>query len=150
MTDEDPGLAWRKLITDWHLKAGMPGCGCDDDTGDDKFCADSVAYADRLLGERPDPVPDGAPDKWQHDLWVAAWGRNMPLIVDDLDYRLPRPPDGLRWLGTRMLVGGQRLIELALLRFDEHKVVVLSRDRAVAEPGLVLDRARQILQRPTE
>lgn len=147
MSDDDALTLWRNLITQWHLDAGLPGCGCDDDTGDGDFCAASRAWADARYAERDDPALTGPTDRWNHDVWVAAWGRNMPLIASAADYRLPMAPDGMAWLATRVLVGGQRAVELVLYRLGEHRLSPVAHARVLAEPSTVLARAQAILQK---
>lgn len=145
--DKNAVLAWRNLVADWHLKQGMPDCGCDDDTLSHQFCPASVAWADSRLAERRELPLDSPPDRWNHDVWVAAWGRNAPLIADDLDFRLPKPPAGLTWLVTRMLVRGQQAVEVALLRLSDSQVTTLNRIRSTPDSGAVAECARRMLQR---
>lgn len=141
-------LAWRNLVTEWHLNQGLPDCGCDDDTADDGFCAPSVAYADLRIGDLPDPALTGPPDPWQHDTWVAAWGHNAPLIASLSDYRLPMPPIGMSWLVERLLVGGRKAVELVLFRTDEKDATtVLGRCRSLPDPDEVVRHAGRMLQR---
>jgi hypothetical protein len=145
---DDP--SWRNLVADWHLERGVPDCGCDDDTSDDGFCAPSAAHADLLTGSRPDPLLAGDPDPWNHDVWVAAWGRNMPLLASLMDFPLPEVPAGLSWLVERMLIGGRRVVELVLLRTDEKDATtVLGRFRALPDPEAVVEHAERMLQQFT-
>lgn len=148
MTFEDlnDDLAWRNLVADWHLRQGMPGCGCDDDTADGDFCADSKAWADDRFAARPDPRLDGPPDPWNHDVWIASWGHNAPLIASDNDFRVPSPPTGMSWLLTRMLVGGRQAIELSLVRLHPDRLQTIATARLAAEPSTVIARARGILR----
>jgi hypothetical protein len=143
-------LAWRNLIADWHLRQRSPlPCGCDDDTEDGDFCADSVSWADEEYAARTDPDLVGPPDPWDHDIWVASWGRNAPLIIGDDDFRVPAAPDGMGWLLTRLLVGGIQAVELSLFRFAEDRLVppvAVARGRVFAEPSTVAARARRMLQ----
>lgn len=149
MTPDDltAALAWRNLVADWHLKQGMPDCGCDDDTTDGDFCDDSKTWADARFVERDDPALIGPPDAWNHDTWKAAWGRNAPMIASDIDYRLPKPPAGLAWLAKRVLVGGRCAVELVLYRLGENRLTSLAHARVDAEPTTVTARARAMLQR---
>lgn len=148
MTPEDLTdlLVWRNLITQWHLDQGLPDCGCDDDTDDEDFCEASRAYAEERYADRPTPELDGNPDQWNHDVWVAAWGRNAPIIVGDNDFRLPKAPEETSWLLTRLLVGGRQAMELSLVRLTKNKLVTLSRARVPAEPTTVAAKARRMLQ----
>jgi hypothetical protein len=95
-----------------------------------------------------DQVPEisGDPDPWDHDTWYAAWGYNAPMIMEYNDFRIPPPPDGTGWLMTRMLVRGQKTVELALVRSQDQEIVVLARSRTVPEPSTMVARAQQILQ----
>lgn len=147
--DETALLFWRNLITQWHLDAGLPDCGCDDDTGDGDFCPASRAFADEHYADRPDPRLEGEPDRWDHDVWVAAWGYNATAVVSDNDFRLPRTPEGTAWLLTRLLVRGRKAMELALIRLGEHRTSTVTRVRVEPEPTTVAARARRILQRLT-
>ena len=98
----------------------------------------------------PDPPLAGDPDPWTHDSWVAAWGRNMPLLASPTDFRLPTVPAGLSWLVERMLVGGRRAVELVLLRTDEKDATtVLGRCRALPDPEAVVRHAERMLQQFT-
>lgn len=146
MSDDTALTFWRNLITQWHLDAGMPDCGCDDDTGDADFCEASRAWADGRYADRPTPELDGPPDPWTHDVWLAAWGRNAPLIADDRDFRMPAAPEGTSWLVTRMLVRGRCVVGLALLRLAEDKMSTLASARVEAEPTTVAAKARRMLQ----
>lgn len=143
--DDNDLIAWRNLVTQWHLNQGMPDCGCDDDTPDTEYCQPSIDYADRHFASRPDPSLDGEPDPWTHDVWIAAWGRNAPLIASASEFRLPMAPVGMSWLATRILVKGRAAVELFLLKLGEHKMTTVARARTVAEPSTVAARARQIL-----
>lgn len=146
--DLNAALAWRNLVADWHLRQEVPlACGCDDDTPDHRLCAPSVAWADVQFAARPEPDLEGPPDRWNHDMWVAAWGRNAPLIADDRDYRLPAPPENTSWLVTRWLVRGRCVVRLALLRLGEDSVSTLASARVDAEPTTVAARGRAMLQR---
>lgn len=145
--DDDTGvLAWRNLITQWHLDQGMPDCGCDDDTPDHEFCASSVAWADAHYVEHDDSELAGPVDKWDHDIWVAAWGRNAPLIASAADYRLPMAPKGMAWLATRCLVRGQCAVDMVLYRLGKNGLAPVAQARVPAEPTIVLARARAMLQ----
>ena len=144
--DETALLFWRNLITQWHLDAGLPDCGCDDETPDHRLCASSVAWADARFSERDDPDLAGPTDRWNHDIWKAAWGYNAPLIASAADYRLPMAPGGTAWMASRVLVGGRCAVELALYRLGEHHLVSLSPARVPAEPCTVQARARSMLQ----
>lgn len=144
MTDDD--LAWRNLVADWHLRQRSPlPCPCDDDTEDGDFCVPSTEWADQEYAARQDPTLAGPSDPWNHDIWVAAWGRNAPMIALDT-YRLPRPPEELTWLATRILVGGRQAIELSLLRLGGERLTTLGRARADAEPSTVAARARRMIR----
>ena len=147
MTFEDlnADLAWRNLVPDWHLKRGMPDCGCDDDTADADFCEDSKAWADTCYADRDDPSLAGEPDRWSHDSWKAAWGTNATMIASDLDFRLPKPPAGMSWLAIRLLVGGKTAVDLALYRLGTDRLVKLAQARVCAEPTTVAARARSML-----
>lgn len=149
MSDHDDDLLWRNLVVQWHIDRGMPGCGCDDDTPDHRLCASSVAWADARFCERDDPALAGPVDPWNHDSWVAAWGRNATLIADDQDFRLPTPPKGLAWLATRVLVGGRCAIDLVLYRLDRERRITVVQARVPAEPTTVSTRARSMLQQLT-
>lgn len=144
--DETALLFWRNLITQWHLDAGLPDCGCDDDTADGDFCTASRVWADERFAEREDPTLAGPADSWDHDMWVAAWGRNAPLLASASDFRLPVPPEGMEWLATRLLVGGRCAVELALHRVAGERLALLGRARVFAEPTTVLARARRMLE----
>ena len=144
--DETALLFWRNLITQWHLDAGLPDCGCDDDTTDADFCPDSVSWADEQYADRDDPDLSGPVDSWSHDVWRAAWGRNAPLIADLNDYRLPLAPAGTAWLATRCLMGGRCVVELVLYKLGEHRLAPLAHARVFAEPTTVQARARALLQ----
>lgn len=90
---------------------------------------------------------DGDPDPWSHGAWVAAWGRNAPIVVSPTDFRIPMPPPGMQWLLTRMLVGGTKVVDIALMRtIDSGPVITISHSRSVAEPELVVAKARRIMQ----
>lgn len=145
MPDEDI-LAWRNLVVQWHTEHGMPDCGCDDETPDHRLCPPSVAWADARFSERDDPALAGPEDAWNHDVWKAAWGRNVTLIASDTDYRLPRPPEGTSWLARRLLVGGRPTVELLLYRLAANRLAVVSRARVQAEPSTVQARATVMLQ----
>ena len=93
-----------------------------------------------------DSVLNGPEDPWNHAIWVAAWGRNAPLVASDSDYRLPRVPEGMGWLPRRLLVGGRTVIELSLLRPGGDRVDVVGRARVRAEPSVVEDRAGRMVQ----
>lgn len=144
--DETALLFWRNLITQWHLDSGLPDCGCDDDTGDGDFCPASRAWADKRFAEREDPDLAGPEDRWNHDIWVAAWGRNAPLIAADNDFRLPMAPSGLAWMTRRLLVGGRCAVDLVLYKTGEHRLAPLARARVPAEPTTVLARAQSMLR----
>jgi len=145
--DETALLFWRNLITQWHLDAGLPDCGCDDETPDHRLCASSVAWADARYSERDDPKLSGPEDRWNHDMWKSAWGRNAPLLASPADFRLPMPPDGAAWLVRRLLVGGQCAVELLLFRQDEKMTPLLGRVRVQAEPSTVIARAQVMLHK---
>lgn len=144
--DVDLLTFWRNLITQWHLDAGLPGCGCDDETEDADYCVESVLWADDRLSNRDDPALAGPADRWDHDTWKAAWGFNAPMIAGDLDFRLPVPPAGTSWLVTRILVRGQTAVDLALYRLNEHRLVSLATARVVAEPTTIQTRAKAMLR----
>lgn len=140
-------LAWRNLVADWHLRHGMPDCGCDDDTADHDYCPPSVAWADGRFSARPDPKLAGTADKWDLSAWIAAWGRNAPLVASPTEFRLPVPPSpDLTWLATRILVNGIQAVELSLLRLTDVGFSVLERVRVDAEPSTVAARAKVILE----
>ena len=147
MTDLNEDLAWRNLVTDWHLRKGMPDCGCDDETPDADFCDDSKSWADARFADRDDPALAGPPDHWNHDTWKAAWGGNATMIASDLDFRLPKPPAGMSWLAVRVLVKGRTAVDLSLYRLGEESLTTLAQARVVAEPTTVATRARSILAR---
>ena len=145
--DETTQKAWRDLVADWHLKQEVPlKCECEDETDDAELCAPSVTYADTQLDLQSVAALDGAADAWDHGTWVAAWGRNAPLVVSPNDFRIPTPPLGMTWLVTRILVGGVKVIELTLMRSGDGPMVTVSRSRAVAEPEAVVNRARRMVQ----
>lgn len=143
---ENAGLAWRNLITQWHLDQGMPDCGCDDDTPDRQFCSASVAWADATLESLPPEHLQGPSDPWDHDMWVTAWGRNAPIIVSESSFKLPPAPEGMTWLMKRLLVGGCTAIEVALIRLRRDSLATLGRCRALPDPDSVAAQARRILQ----
>ena len=89
---------------------------------------------------------DGPPDPWDHDSWVAAWGRNSPLVLSPNDFRIPNPPMGMSWLLTRMLVKGQKVIDMALVRVGEDETTTVARGRVVPEQDAVADLASRIVQ----
>jgi hypothetical protein len=146
--DKDSQTTWRDLVTDWHLNQEVPvSCRCGDETSDDKLCAPSVTYADARLDLDTVAALDGTPDAWDHKTWIAAWGRNAPLIVSPNDFRLPVPPLGMSWLVTRILVGGVKVVEISLMRSGEDgPAVTVSHSRSVAEPEAVATRARRMVQ----
>lgn len=146
MTSEHHDLAWRSLVVEWHAARGMPDCGCDDDTPEDKLCPDAVAWADQQLGHLTDPALEGPPDKWDAATWTAAWGHNAPLIVSDRDFRLPKTPAGMNWLVTRMMVRGVKVMDVALVRMANGNVITMGRGRVVPEPDAVFAKANDILQ----
>lgn len=147
MPDDETALVfWRNLITQWHLDQGLPDCGCDDDTADGDFCPESQAWADERYADRPDSRLEGEPDRWDHDIWVAAWGYNATTVVGDNDFRLPKTPEGTAWLLTRLLVRGRKAMELALIRFGEHRMATVAHGRVEPEPTTVAAKARRILQ----
>ena len=143
--DENAELAWRNLVVAWHAERDTD-CGCDDDTPDNKFCAPSATYADEQFAHLPDPALEGPPDKWDHDIWVAAWGYNATLVVADRDFRLPAPPREMMWLLTRMLVRGVKVIDIALMKLGKNNVTTLAHGRVVPEPTTVAAKARKMLQ----
>ena len=145
--EPDTDLVWRNLVADWHLRQPVPlDCGCDDDTGDGDFCAPSVEWADEEYASRPDPALSGAADPWDHDVWVAAWGRNATVFTNYGDYKIPSAPEDLAWSVIRVLVGGVQAVELSLHRFAEDQLIPVLRSRVVAEPSTVVARARRMLQ----
>lgn len=140
-------LAWRNLIVDWHLRNGMPDCGCDDDTPDHDYCPPSVAWADGRFSARPNPKLAGPVDKWDLSAWIAAWGRNAPLVASPAEFRLPAlPSPDLNWLAARIVVNGIQAVELSLLRLTDVGFSVLERVRVDAEPSTVAARAKVILE----
>lgn len=143
--DQTALLFWRNLITQWHLDQGLPDCGCDDDTDDAGFCPESRAWADERFAEREDPDLTGPADRWNHDIWIAAWGRNAPVVASAADFRLPMAPAGLAWLARRLLVGGRCAVELVLYKLGEHRLAPLAHARVLAEPTTVQARARAML-----
>lgn len=149
MTDDGKDLlSWRNLVADWHLQKGMPDCGCDDDTDDGDFCRPSVEWADARFADRDDPALLGPEDRWNHAVWVAAWGRNAPMIAEPIEFRLPGPPEGLLWLVRRIMVGGRCAVELVLYPKGDHCLsAVVSRARVEAEPSTVLARAGAMVSR---
>lgn len=146
MTDENADLAWRNLVADWHLSQGIPSCGCDDDTPDGDFCEPSRRWADEQWAGREVKELAGPPDPWNHDIWVAAWGYNAPIVVSPNDFRVPGAPKGMSWLITRMLIRGQKAIEIELVKLGEERFTTLSRSRVEAEPTTVVARSRKMLQ----
>lgn len=137
-------LAWRNLVVSWHQDNPDTGCGCDDQTSNSALCSESTMWADQRVPDESRPVfPE--PDPWQHDLWVAAWKRNAPVIVSDLDYRIPSPPTEMSWLLTRHLVRGEKVIELRLLRPDSDYELV-TRRRSEADPDSVISCAREMVE----
>lgn len=145
--DEDD-LSWRNAAVQWHLNQTVPlECGCDDDIPDDALCQRSVDYAHGLCAARPDSALAGDPDPWNLEMWVAAWGCNIPLLASPADFRLPMPPAGMAWLVERLLVGGRKVVELVLLRTDEKDATtVLGRRRVLPEPEAVIQHAKGMLQ----
>lgn len=143
-------IAWRNLVTQWHLDRGLPDCGCDDETNDEDFCELSRTWADERYADRATPELEGKPDQWNHDVWVASWGRNAPIIVGDNDFRLPKAPEEMSWLLTRLLIGGKKAMELSLVRLTKNKLVTVERARVFPEPTTVAAKARRILQRLTD
>ena len=148
VSDDDNSLTWRNLVVQWHLDQSVPlECGCDDETADDKLCESSVRYADlHLPGPDGTTELDGPPDKWNHDMWVAAWGRNAPLVLSPNEFRLPKPPTGMSWLATRMLVRGQKAIELALMKIGEKQMATIAHARIAADEDIVVEKARRMMQ----
>ncbi len=144
--DENAAMFWRNLITQWHLDAGLPDCGCDDDTPDHRLCPPSVAWADATQHDTPPGHLQGPADRWNHDIWVAAWGRNLPIIVSDTSFRLPPAPEGMTWLMTRVLVGGCTAIEVALIRLRRDSLTTMGRCRSLPDPVSVATQARRMLQ----
>lgn len=101
---------------------------------------------DEPRDEKLDPL-NGEPDPWSHDAWIAAWGRNAPLIVSPNDFRIPMPPPGMQWLLTRMLIGGTKVVDITLMRnLDSGPVVTVSHSRSVAEPEPVVTMTRRMVQ----
>jgi hypothetical protein len=144
---EESQKAWRNLIADWHLRQKVPmPCRCEEDTSDAELCASSVKYADTHLDRNSVAELDGDTDVWEHASWVAAWGRNAPLVVSPNDFRIPNPPPGMSWLVTRILVAGTKAVEMALIRTGDGPMVTVARSRSVAEPDAVVARARLMLQ----
>lgn len=153
MTDDDIRdlTAWRNLVADWHLRQQMPlDCGCNDDTEDHEFCSPSTFWADEEFAARTAPELDGPPDKWNHDIWIAAWGYNATVYADYNEYKLPVAPKDLSWLATRMLIGGRQAVELAIFQLTENRLIQLCRKRADAEPSTVAALARRMLQETTK
>lgn len=148
MTNDDTAdLAWRNLITQWHLDRGVPDCGCDDDTADGDFCQESKTWADERFADLPVPEIEGPPDFWDHDIWVAAWGYNAPMVISLKELSgIPPAPAGTSWLLTRMLVRGVKAIELMLVRMGRDSLVTVARGRTVAEPTTIAAKARRMLQ----
>lgn len=146
MANEHRNLAWRNLVADWHLAQGEPDCGCDDDTPEDDLCHKSQEWADQRIGMTTSSELDGPPDKWSHDIWVAAWGKNETLVVQDRDFRLPKPPAGTNWLLTRMLVRGAKAIEVSLMKTTKEAVTVMGRGRVIPDADAVFAKANEILQ----
>lgn len=144
--DENAALAWRNLAVQWHLDQGMPDCGCDDDTPDHRLCAASVAWADATLDAQPPKHLQGRADRWNHDTWVAAWGRNATIIVSEPAFKLPHPPEGMTWLLKRVLVGGCTAIEVALIRLRRDSLTTLAHCRTLPDPVSVAAQARRMLQ----
>ena len=95
---------------------------------------------------REDSNLDGPADPWDHDIWVAAWGHNAPLIVSDNEFRIPNPPTGMTWLLTRILVRGRKVIDIALVRLSENNLMTVARRRAVPEQEAVTDQAQRIVR----
>lgn len=140
-------LAWRNLAVDWHARQDDPGCSCDDQTPDDRFCAPSVEWADERFSEREDPELAGPHDRWNYETWTAAWGRNATLVVGDRDYQVPILSEPLHWLLTRILVRGRPAIEMLLYRDGPgDRMVTLKRARVCAEPSTVVARARAMIK----
>jgi hypothetical protein len=105
-----------------------------------------MVVQDEPKDEKPDPL-DGDPDPWSHGAWVAAWGRNAPLVVSPNDFRVPMPPPGMQWLLTRMLIGGTKVVDITLMRtVGDGPIVTVSHSRSVAEPESVIAKARLIMQ----
>lgn len=143
--DSADNLAWRNHIVDWHMHHPEHDCDCKDDTPDHKLCPSSVAHADARAAERNIAGLDGPPDHWDHDMWVAAWGHNAPLIASDMDYRIPNPPPGMSWLVTRMLVRGRKIVEVALIR--KEGAVTVGTARTMPDSELVADTARRLARK---
>ena len=155
MTDDKRKIAWRNVVVQWHLDQTVPlECGCDDDTPDDRLCELSQEYATKMVP----PVDGGGnadidepADKWDHDIWVAAWGRNAPLILSGADlFGMPKPPAGMAWLVTRVLVRGRKAVEVALLRLGGRDLATVARGRSLPTPESIAARAREFLQRLPE
>lgn len=146
MDGDDGDRFWRDQIADWHLQRGMPDCGCDEQTADSDLCPASVRWAEEQVALRGAPDLEGDPDPWDHDTWVAAWGHNATLVVADRGFRLPKPPQGMSWLVTRMLVKGNKAVDIALIRFTETDMATVGRGRTVPEPAPVEATAQKILQ----
>lgn len=91
---------------------------------------------------------DGDSDPWDHKTWVAAWGRNAPLVVSPNDFRIPMPPPGMQWLLTRMLIGGTKVVDITLMRTIDTTgpTVTVSHSRSVAEPESVVTTTRRMVQ----
>lgn len=149
MADEHRNQDWRNLVVHWHQENDMPDCGCDDDTPDDDLCHKSKEWADQKIGMKTSSELDGPPDRWSHDIWVAAWGKNETLVVSDRGFRLPKTPDGTNWLLVRLLVRGVKAIDVSLVRMVKDKTVVLGQGRVIPDPDAVFAKANEILQRIT-
>lgn len=137
---------WRILADDWHEARPESDCGCTDQSLDTDLCGPSTDWSDDQYANRPMPELDGHPDPWDHETWYAAWGCNAPMIMEYKDYRIPSPPDGAGWLMTRMLVRGQKTVELALVRSQDREIVVLARSRSVPEPSTLIARAQRMVE----
>jgi len=90
----------------------------------------------------------GPQDPWDHQAWVAAWGRNVTLIYDQF-VKLPTPPEGVVWLITRILVKGVKGVEVVLVNAAENYLTTLDRQRCIPEPSAIIERANEMLQRIT-
>jgi len=146
----DENLAWRNHAADWHLQHGMPDCGCDDDTPDGELCQPSREHAARMCADLPKDDLDGPPDVWNHDVWVAAWGHNATLVMNDRElHGMPPAPAGMMWLVTRLLTRGRKAAEVVLVRLGENASTTLGRSRCLPDPESIATRARQMLQRLT-
>jgi hypothetical protein len=92
-------------------------------------------------------VPTGEAEDWDHDRWVAAWGRNATLVFSDNEVPvMPPTPPGASWLVTRALVDGRPAAELALVGPHGGQSTVLARARVEPDPDPIVAMALLLVQ----